>query len=86
LLALFFTQFLTLFQVAPLTIHNICKVVDRGMVTKEVKLLEIIGWHFRMFAHGSTKLKGRKSNEYENLDLNHPEQLTLAILKTLPKQ
>jgi hypothetical protein len=35
---------------------------------------------------GSTKFRGRKPNGSENPDLNDPDQLAKAILKTLPKQ
>jgi hypothetical protein len=47
-------------------------------------MLEKIGWHIGMFAEGSTKFRGRKPNGFESLDLNDPDQLAKAILKTLP--
>jgi cyclic pyranopterin phosphate synthase len=42
-LARFFTGFLTAVQVALLTIYDMCKAVDRGMVMGDVKLLEKSG-------------------------------------------
>ena len=38
-----FTGFLTAIQVALLTIYDMCKAVDRGMVMDNVKLLEKSG-------------------------------------------
>jgi cyclic pyranopterin phosphate synthase len=38
-----FTGFLTAVQVALLTIYDMCKAVDRGMVMGDVKLLEKSG-------------------------------------------
>ena len=38
-----FTVFLTAVQVALLTIYDMCKAVDRGMVMGDVKLLEKSG-------------------------------------------
>lgn len=59
---------------------------ERSAKSLQFLMLEKIGWHVGLFAEGSTKFRGRKPNGFENLDLNDPEQLTLAILKTLPKQ
>jgi hypothetical protein len=38
-----FTGFLTAVQVALLTIYDMCKAVDRGMVMSDIKLLEKSG-------------------------------------------
>jgi hypothetical protein len=67
---------------------NETKEVRAKRSTKSLQflMLEKIGWHVGLFAEGSTKFRGRKPNGFENLDLNDPEQLALAILKTLPKQ
>ncbi len=59
---------------------------ERSAKSLQFLMLEKIGWHVGLFAEGSTKFRGRKPNGFENLDLNDPEQLALAILKTLPKQ
>ena len=42
-LSSFFTEFLTAVQVVLLTIYDMCKAVDRGMVMGDVKLLEKSG-------------------------------------------
>ena len=44
-------------------------------------MLEQIGWHLIMFQ--GTKTRGRKPNEYRQLDLDDPEQMQYAILETL---
>jgi hypothetical protein len=59
---------------------------ERSAKSLQFLMLEKISWHVGLFAEGSTKFRGRKPSGFENLDLNDPEQLTLAILKTLPKQ
>ena len=59
---------------------------ERSAKSLQFLMLEKIGWHVGLFAEGSTKFRGRKPNGFENLDLNDPEQLALAILKTLLKQ
>ena len=59
---------------------------ERSAKSLQFLMLEKIGWHVGLFAEGSTKFRGRKPSGFENLDLNDPEQLALAILKTLPKQ
>jgi hypothetical protein len=62
------------------------------MLTKESKMLdrrtrlrlwmlEQIGWHLKMFQ--GIKTRGRKPNEYRQLDLDDPEQMQYAILQTL---
>jgi hypothetical protein len=48
-------------------------------------MLEMMGRHVGLFAEGSTKFRGRKPNGFEKIDLNDSDQLSLAILKTLPK-
>jgi hypothetical protein len=45
--------------------------------------LEEIGHHIKMFAEGSPRTRGRKPKGWEPLDLNNPNQLALAILKTI---
>lgn len=57
---------------------------ERSAKSLQFLMLEKIGWHVGLFAEGSTKFKGRKPNGFENLDLNDPDQLAKAILKTLP--
>jgi hypothetical protein len=57
---------------------------ERSAKSLQFLMLEKIGWHIGMFAEGSTKFRGRKPNGFENLDLNDPDQLAAAILKTLP--
>jgi hypothetical protein len=57
---------------------------ERSAKSLQFLMLEKIGWHVGLFAEGSTKFRGRKPNGFENLDLNDPEQLALALLKTLP--
>ena len=63
-----------------------------GMLTKKSKMqdrrtrlrlwmLEQIGWHLKMFQ--GLKTRGRKPNEYRQLDLDDPEQMQYAILQTL---
>jgi hypothetical protein len=52
--------------------------------------LEAIGEHVGLFAEGSTKLRGRKPNGFQQLDLNAPDQLEQALIesmhpKTIPK-
>jgi hypothetical protein len=57
---------------------------ERSAKSLQFLMLEKIGWHVGLFAEGSTKFRGRKPNGFENLDLNDPDQLAAAILKTLP--
>ena len=57
---------------------------ERSAKSLQFLMLEKIGWHIGMFTDGSTKFRGRKPNGFENLDLNDPDQLAKAILKTLP--
>jgi hypothetical protein len=45
--------------------------------------LEEIGYHIKMFPEGSPRTRGRKPTGWEPLDLNDPNQLALAILKTI---
>jgi len=37
-------------------------------------------------AEGSTKFRGRKPIGFENLDLNDPDQLAIAIIKSLSRK
>jgi len=46
-------------------------------------MLEEIGHHIKMFPEGSPRTRGRKPADWEPLDLNDSNQLTLAILKTV---
>ena len=57
---------------------------ERSAKSLQFLMLEKIGWHVGLFAGGSTRFRGRKPNGFENLDLNDPDQLAEAILKTLP--
>jgi hypothetical protein len=57
---------------------------ERSAKSLQFLMLEMIGWHVGLFTEGSTKFRGRKPNGFENLNLNDPEQLATAILKTLP--
>jgi hypothetical protein len=75
---------LTMIQLTPAKVAQYRD--ERSAKSLQFLMLEKIGWHVGLFAEGSTKFRGRKPNGFENLDLNDPEQLALAILKTLPKQ
>ena len=44
-------------------------------------MLEQIGWHLKMLA--GTKTRGKKAKGFLPLDLNDPEQLTLAVVKAV---
>lgn len=45
--------------------------------------LEAIGEHVGLFAEGSTKLRGRKPNGFQQLDLNAPDQLERALIESM---
>ena len=60
-------------------------LAERSAKSLQFLMLEKIGWHVGLIAEGSTKFRRRKPNGFENLDLNDPDRLALAILKTLPK-
>lgn len=45
--------------------------------------LEEIGYHIKIFPEGSSRTRGRKPTGWEPLDLNDPNQLAIAILKTI---
>jgi len=49
-----------------------------------LRYLVDLGNHSRLF-YKEIKTRGRPPAGYERLDLTDPEQLALAILKTLPK-
>jgi hypothetical protein len=49
------------------------------------RYLNDIGNHVELF-YKQLKTRGRPPSGYTQLDLTDPEQLALAILKTLPKQ
>lgn len=55
--------------------------VQNSEAISRVAMLEQIGWHLKMFT--GTKTRGRKANGFLRLDLNNPEQMVIAILKTL---
>lgn len=57
---------------------------ERSAKSLQFLMLEMIGWHVGLFTESSTKFRGRKPNGFENLDLNDPDHLATAILKTLP--
>ena len=46
-------------------------------------LLEDLGHHIKMFPENATRTRGRKPNGFLTLNLNDPNQLALAILKTI---
>lgn len=46
--------------------------------------LEEIGYHIKMFPEGSPRTRGRKPAGCEPLNLAEPNQMALAILKTMP--
>jgi hypothetical protein len=56
---------------------------ERSAKSLQFLMLEKIGWHVGLFAEGSTKFRGRKPTGWEALDLNDPNQLALALLKTI---
>ena len=69
---------------------------QHGKSTKEAKAklsekhvtlryLADLGNHVNLF-HTRIMLRGRPPSGYMELDLTNPEQLFIAILKTLPKQ
>jgi hypothetical protein len=58
---------------------------ERSEKSVMFRYLTDIGNHCEMF-YKEIKTKGRPPSSYEKLDLNDPEQLALAILKTLSKQ
>lgn len=58
----------------------------RSAKSLQFLMLEMIGWHVGLFAKGSTKFRGRKPIGFENLDLNDPDQLAIAILKSLSRK
>ena len=59
---------------------------ERSAKSLQFLMLEMIGWHVGLFAKGSTKFRGRKPIGFENLDLNDPDQLAIAILKSLSRK
>ena len=58
---------------------------DRSAKSLMFRYLIDIGNHCNMFDK-QIKARGRPPSEYAQLDLTDPEQLALAILKTLPKK
>ena len=51
--------------------------------TAKLLFLEDLGHHIKMFHKSGTKTRGRKPNGYLKVNLNDPNQLALAILKTI---
>jgi hypothetical protein len=47
-------------------------------------MLEEIGHHIKMFPEGTSRTRGRKPTGWEPLNLAEPNQLAIAILKTMP--
>ena len=47
-------------------------------------MLEEIGHHIKMFPEGTSRTRGRKPTDWEPLNLAEPNQLAIAILKTMP--
>jgi len=58
---------------------------ERSEKSMMFRYLTEIGNHCEMF-YKEIKTRGRPPSGYKQLDLNDPEQLALAILKTLSKQ
>ena len=56
---------------------------DRSAKSVMFRYLTDIGNHCNLF-YKEIKTKGRPPSGYEKHDLNDPEQLAIAILKTLP--
>ena len=61
--------------------------VDAERSAKSVmfRYLTDLGNHCKMF-YKEIKIQGRPPSGYAQLDLTDPEQLVIAILKTLPRQ
>ena len=61
--------------------------VDAERSAKSVlfKYLTDLGSHCNMF-YKKIKTRGRPPSGYEQLDLTDPEQLTIALFKTLPSE
>ena len=51
--------------------------------TTKLLFLEDLGHHIKMFHENATRTRGRKPSGYLKLNLNDPNQLALAILKTI---
>ena len=58
-------------------------IADHQKTLLRLHTLEEIGYHIKLFPEGSPKTRGRKPTGWEPLDLNDPQQLTYAILKTI---
>ena len=54
---------------------------ERRQISLMFQRLEEIGWHVGLFAHGSTKTRGRKVGP--KLDLDQEVQLLIAIHETV---
>ena len=58
-------------------------IEEHQKTSLRLHMLEEIGHHINLFNEGAPKTRGRKPTGWEPLDLNDPQQLTYAILKTL---
>lgn len=55
----------------------------RSAKSLQFLMLEMIGWYVGLFAEGSAKIRGRKPNGFERLDLNRYDDLLEVISKLL---
>jgi hypothetical protein len=61
-------------------------IEERQKTLLRLHMLEEIGHHIKMFAEGSPRTRGRKPTGWEPLNLAEPNQMALAILKTMPNK
>jgi hypothetical protein len=57
----------------------------RGSSNKYWQIREDLGHHIKMFPVDATKTRYRKPNGYLKLNLSHPIQLAMMILRTIEK-
>ena len=61
-------------------------IKERQKTLLRLHMLEEIGHHIKMFAEGSTRTRGPKPTGWAPLNLAEPNQMALAILKTMPSK
>jgi len=61
-------------------------IEERQKTLLRLHMLEEIGHHIKMFAEGSTLTRGPKPTGWVPLNLAEPNQMALAILKTIPNK
>ena len=61
-------------------------VANNQKTLLRLHMLEEIGHHIKMFAEGSPRTRGPKPTGWEPLNLAEPNQMALAILKTMPSK